>query len=138
LATQTRSLTARSRDRLSPHGSFAAFDGNKEDCWQPPASLADPVVHEVVAVAAGVAEYGTDSTGLTPASAWAIEVWEADMTRAELDAALARLGLAVPEGERDQIVAAAHLIENMVVRLRPVSGGDVAAEPAHVVCFPEE
>ena len=63
---------------------------------------------------------------------------EADMTRAELDAALARLGLAVPEGERDQIVAAAHLIENMVARLRPVSGRDVAAEPAHVVSFPEE
>jgi hypothetical protein len=33
------------------------------------------------------------------------------MTKAELDAALARLGLAVPEGERDQIVAAAHLID---------------------------
>jgi hypothetical protein len=62
---------------------------------------------------------------------------EAD-TRAELDAALARLGLAVPEGERDQIVAAAHLIENMVARLRPVSGRNVAAEPAHVVSFPEE
>ena len=52
-------------------------------------------------------------------SAWAIEVREADMTRAELDAALARLGLAVPEGERDQIVAAAHLIEDMVARLQP-------------------
>ena len=62
---------------------------------------------------------------------------EADRTRAELDAALARLGLAVPEGERDQIVAAAHLIENMVARLRPVGGRDVAAEPAHVVRFPE-
>ena len=44
------------------------------------------------------------------------------MTKAELDAALARLGLAVPEGERDQIVAAAHLIEDMVARLRPVGG----------------
>ena len=59
------------------------------------------------------------------------------MTRVELDAALARLGLAVPEGERDQIVAAAHLIEDMVARLRPVGGRDVAAEPAHVVRFPE-
>jgi hypothetical protein len=50
---------------------------------------------------------------------------------------LARLGLAVPESERDEIVAAAHLIENMVARLRPVGGRDVAAEPAHVVRFPE-
>jgi hypothetical protein len=75
--------------------------------------------------------------GLTPATGWVIEVREADMTRAELDAALAQLGLAVPEGERDQIVAAAHLIEDMVARLRPVGGRDVAAEPAHVVRFPE-
>ena len=37
------------------------------------------------------------------------------MTRQELDQALARLGLDVPERERD----------------------DVAAEPAHVVKFPE-
>jgi hypothetical protein len=59
------------------------------------------------------------------------------MTRAELDAALARLGLAVPEGERDQIFAAAHLIEDMVARLRPGGGRDVDAEPAHVVRFPE-
>lgn len=59
------------------------------------------------------------------------------MTRAELDAALARLGLAVPEGERDPIVAAAHLIEDMVARLRPGGGRDVYAEPAHVVRFPE-
>ena len=58
------------------------------------------------------------------------------MTRAELDAALARLGLAVPEGERDQIVAATHLIEDMVARLRRL-GRDVAAEPAHVVRFPK-
>jgi hypothetical protein len=50
---------------------------------------------------------------------------------------LARLGLAVPEGERDQIVAAAHLIEDMVARLRPVGGRDVAAEAAHIVRFPE-
>ena len=59
------------------------------------------------------------------------------MTRAELDAVLARLGLAVPEGERDEIVAAAHLIEDMVARLRPVGGRDVTAEAAHVVRFPE-
>ena len=59
------------------------------------------------------------------------------MTRAELDAVLARLGLAAPEGERDEIVAAAHLIEDMVARLRPAGGRGVAAEPAHVVRFPE-
>jgi hypothetical protein len=59
------------------------------------------------------------------------------MTRAELDTALARLGLAVPESERDEIVGSAHLIENMVARLRPVGGRDVAAEPAHVVRFPD-
>ena len=59
------------------------------------------------------------------------------MTRQELDAALARLGLDVPEKERDEIAAAAHLVEDMVARLRPVGGRDVAAEPAHVVRFPE-
>ena len=57
------------------------------------------------------------------------------MTRAELDAALARLGLDVPEGERDEIAAAAIYIEEMVKRLRVPR--DVAAEPAHVVKFPE-
>ena len=60
-----------------------------------------------------------------------------EMTRQELDAALARLGLDVPEKERDEIAAAAHLVEDMVARLRPVGGRDVAAEPAHVVRFPE-
>ena len=59
------------------------------------------------------------------------------MTRQELDAALARLGLAVPEKERDEIVAASHLLEDMQARLRPPGGRDVAAEPAHVVRFPE-
>ena len=59
------------------------------------------------------------------------------MTRAELDVALARLGLAVPEGERDALAAAAHFIEEMAARLRPPGGRDVAAEPAHVVRFPE-
>jgi hypothetical protein len=60
-----------------------------------------------------------------------------DMTRQELDAALARLGLDVPEKERDEIAGAAHLVEDIVARLRPVGGRDVAAEPAHVVRFPE-
>ena len=59
------------------------------------------------------------------------------MTRAELDAALARLGLAVPLAEREGIAAAAHFIEEMQARLRPPGGRDVAAEPAHVVRFPE-
>ena len=59
------------------------------------------------------------------------------MTRAELDAALARLGLDVPPTERDEIAAAAHFIAEMVARLRPPGGRDVAAEPAHVVRFPE-
>jgi hypothetical protein len=59
------------------------------------------------------------------------------MTRQELDAALARLGRDVPEKERDEIAGAAHLVEDMVARLRPVGGREVAAEPAHVVRFPE-
>ena len=59
------------------------------------------------------------------------------MTRAELDAALARLGLDVPATERDAIAAASHLIEAMLARLRPTGGRDVMAEPAHVVRFPE-
>ena len=59
------------------------------------------------------------------------------MTRAELDAALARLGLDVPEKERDEMAAAAHFIAEMAARLRPAGGRDVGAEPAHVVRFPE-
>ena len=59
------------------------------------------------------------------------------MTRQELDAALARLGLDVPEKERDAIARAAHVVEDMVARVRPGGGRDVAAEPAHVVRFPE-
>ena len=59
------------------------------------------------------------------------------MTRAELDAALARLGLDVPEKEREEIASAAHFIAEMAARLRPQGGRSVAAEPAHVVRFPE-
>lgn len=59
------------------------------------------------------------------------------MSRAELDAALARLGLDVPEKERDEIAAAAHYVAEMAARLRPPGGRDVAAEPAHVVKFSE-
>ena len=59
------------------------------------------------------------------------------MTRTELDAALARLGLDVPEKERDEIASAAHFITEMTARLRPQGGRAVTAEPAHVVRFPE-
>ena len=59
------------------------------------------------------------------------------MTRAELDTALARLGLDVPEKERDEIASAAHFIAEMAARLRPQGGRNVASEPAHVVRFPE-
>ena len=58
------------------------------------------------------------------------------MTRVELDQALARLGLDVPETERDEIAAAANYIAEMAARLRPAGGRDVMAEPAHVVRFP--
>ena len=56
------------------------------------------------------------------------------MTRQELDAALARLGLDVPETERDEIAAAAHLYEEMARLARKPR--PVGAEPAHVVKFP--
>ena len=59
------------------------------------------------------------------------------MTRAELDQALARLGLEVPEREKDEIAAAMPLLEDVQRRLRPPGGRDVAAEPSHVVRFPE-
>lgn len=59
------------------------------------------------------------------------------MTRAELDAVLGRLGLDVPERERDEVVAVLPLLQQMLDRLRPPGGRDVAAEPAHVVKFPE-
>ncbi len=58
------------------------------------------------------------------------------MTRVELDAALARLGLDVPERERDELAGAAHHIAEIVARLRLPGGRNVAAEPAHVVKFP--
>ena len=59
------------------------------------------------------------------------------MTRQELDQALARLGLDVPEREREEIAAASGVIARILDRLRPPGGRDVAAEPAHVVKFPE-
>ena len=60
------------------------------------------------------------------------------MTRADLDAALARLGLDVPEKEREEILAQLPLLEAMRARLRPQGGRDVSIEPAHVVKFPQE
>jgi hypothetical protein len=59
------------------------------------------------------------------------------MTRAELDVVLARLGLDVPEKERDEIAAASRFIAEMAARLRPEDGRNIAAEPAHVVRFLE-
>ena len=59
------------------------------------------------------------------------------MTRAELDAALTRLGLDVPEAEREEILGQLPLLDGMRARLRPQGGRDVSAEPAHVVRFPE-
>ena len=56
------------------------------------------------------------------------------MTRQELDAALARLGLAVPESERDELAAAARFIDAMTALLRKPRA--VGAEPAHVPAFP--
>jgi len=58
------------------------------------------------------------------------------MTRQELDAALARLGLDVPAKEREDVLAVLPLLRQMLDRLRPEGGRDVAAEPAHVVKFP--
>jgi hypothetical protein len=58
------------------------------------------------------------------------------MTRQELDAALARLGLDVPAKERDELAASAHFIADMAARLRPAGGRDVSGEPAHIVKFP--
>jgi hypothetical protein len=56
------------------------------------------------------------------------------MTRQELDAALARLGLDVPEKERDDILAAAPLYEEMARLVKKPRW--VGAEPAHTVAFP--
>ncbi len=58
------------------------------------------------------------------------------MTRAELDAAVARLGLDVPEAERDEIAAGADYIEKMAALLRKPRW--VGAEPSHTVAFPKE
>ena len=57
------------------------------------------------------------------------------MTRQELDTALARLGLAVPAAERDEIAAATRFIDEMAALLRKPR--EVGAEPAHIFVFPK-
>jgi hypothetical protein len=56
------------------------------------------------------------------------------MTRQELDTALARLGLDVPEAERDGIADAVRHVEAMAALMRKKR--TVMAEPAHTVAFP--
>jgi hypothetical protein len=58
------------------------------------------------------------------------------MTRQELDAALARLGLKVPEAERDGIAGAVKYVEEMAALVKKPRW--VGAEPAHTVAFPEK
>jgi hypothetical protein len=58
------------------------------------------------------------------------------MTRAEVEAALARAGLDIPEREKPEIAAAAHFIEEMAARLR--RGRSMGAEPAHIFPPPGE
>jgi len=50
--------------------------------------------------------------------------------RAEVEAALARAGLRIPEREKREIAAAAHFIEEMAARLRRKR--EMGAEPAHI------
>jgi hypothetical protein len=52
------------------------------------------------------------------------------MTRVEVETALARAGLEVPEGEKAEIAAAAHFIEEMAARVRGTR--EMSAEPAHI------
>jgi hypothetical protein len=52
------------------------------------------------------------------------------MTRAEVEAALARAGLDIPERERPEIAAAVQFIEEMVARVR--GRRTMSAEPAHI------
>jgi hypothetical protein len=57
------------------------------------------------------------------------------MTRQEIDAAMVRLGLDVPEKERDELVGASRYIEEMARLVKKPRW--VGAEPAHTVAFPE-
>ena len=58
------------------------------------------------------------------------------MTRVEVEAALARAGLRIPEREKPEIAAAAHFIEEMAARLRRKR--EMGAEPAHIFPPPGE
>ena len=58
------------------------------------------------------------------------------MTRAEVEAALARAGLEIPEREKPEIAAAAHFIDEMAARLRRKR--EMGAEPAHTFPTPGE
>jgi hypothetical protein len=57
------------------------------------------------------------------------------MTRQELDSALARLGLDVPEKERDELMGAVAYVEKMAELVKKPR--HVGAEPAHIVEFPK-
>ena len=56
------------------------------------------------------------------------------ITSAEVEAALARAGLDVPEREKPEIAAAAHFIAEMAVLVRAKRG--ISAEPAHIFPSP--
>lgn len=58
------------------------------------------------------------------------------MTREELDMALSRLGLNVPEAERNELINAAHFIEKMVALVKKPRL--MSTEPAHIVSFSKE
>lgn len=53
------------------------------------------------------------------------------MTRAEVEAALARAGLDIPEREKPEIAGAAHFIAEMAERVRNKKR-EMGAEPAHI------
>jgi hypothetical protein len=56
------------------------------------------------------------------------------MARAEVEAALARAGLEVPQREKPEIAAAAHFIDEMAARVR--GRREMSAEPAHIFPSP--
>jgi hypothetical protein len=57
------------------------------------------------------------------------------MSREQVEAALARAGLDVPEREKPVITAAAHFIEEMAARVR--TDRKMSAESAHIFPPPE-
>lgn len=58
------------------------------------------------------------------------------MTRKELDATLARLGLEVPELEREELLQAVRYVDDMAQLVRTPLAED--AEAAHLVTFPKD